>query len=248
MGVDKPLRCVLIRAHGGKHQDGGGAIWDQEGPEMCGATCPDIVAKGPDWVCILDEAHGGHHSIPNGSHWHGREARVSILITPLRGHRRYSCTDCDWEVLAPYGTPLRDADTDGHQGHCQGRGPEEPSASSRKITVPSASTAYMVGPATLADGSPGIRLYCPRCDADLGTWPCLGLRDAQYETEQHYVHGLELLREASEQVKIQALAEYYERHPATAENCCVCESPHVVYHNYKEQPFCAPCANGGGAT
>lgn len=32
------------------------------------------------------------------------------------------------------------------------------------------------------------------------------------------------------------------------EPCCVCDSPRVEYHNYKGQPFCVPCANGGGAT
>lgn len=32
------------------------------------------------------------------------------------------------------------------------------------------------------------------------------------------------------------------------EHCCVCGSPDVGYHNYKEQAFCIPCANGGGAT
>lgn len=29
-----------------------------------------------------------------------------------------------------------------------------------------------------------------------------------------------------------------------AEVCCVCGSPDVSYHNYLEQPFCWPCANG----
>jgi hypothetical protein len=29
-----------------------------------------------------------------------------------------------------------------------------------------------------------------------------------------------------------------------AETCCVCNSPAVTYHNYLEQPFCWPCANG----
>ncbi|MFE0699143.1 hypothetical protein [Streptomyces sp. NPDC058872] len=28
-----------------------------------------------------------------------------------------------------------------------------------------------------------------------------------------------------------------------AEQCCVCGSPDVTYHNYREQPFCWPCAN-----
>ncbi|MCY0960834.1 hypothetical protein [Streptomyces sp. H27-H5] len=31
-------------------------------------------------------------------------------------------------------------------------------------------------------------------------------------------------------------------HPR-AETCCVCGDSDVVYHNYREQPFCWPCAN-----
>jgi hypothetical protein len=30
-----------------------------------------------------------------------------------------------------------------------------------------------------------------------------------------------------------------------AENCCVCGGGHVVYRNYREQPFCRRCANCG---
>jgi hypothetical protein len=33
----------------------------------------------------------------------------------------------------------------------------------------------------------------------------------------------------------------------TEEVCCACGSPDVVYHNYREQPFCSPCADGKGA-
>lgn len=29
-----------------------------------------------------------------------------------------------------------------------------------------------------------------------------------------------------------------------AETCCVCGSTQVTYHNYREQPFCPPCADG----
>jgi hypothetical protein len=29
-----------------------------------------------------------------------------------------------------------------------------------------------------------------------------------------------------------------------SERCCVCGSPDVAYHNYREQPFCWPCADG----
>jgi hypothetical protein len=29
-----------------------------------------------------------------------------------------------------------------------------------------------------------------------------------------------------------------------AEQCCVCGSPDVTYHNYQDQPFCWPCADG----
>lgn len=29
-----------------------------------------------------------------------------------------------------------------------------------------------------------------------------------------------------------------------AENCCVCASAEVVYHNYQEKPFCRSCADG----
>ncbi|WP_327376222.1 hypothetical protein OG393_21085 [Streptomyces sp. NBC_01216] len=28
-----------------------------------------------------------------------------------------------------------------------------------------------------------------------------------------------------------------------AEQCCVCGSPNVTYHNYSQQPFCWPCAD-----
>lgn len=31
---------------------------------------------------------------------------------------------------------------------------------------------------------------------------------------------------------------------ATPERCVVCGSAQVVYHNYKEQPFCGPCCEG----
>jgi hypothetical protein len=31
-----------------------------------------------------------------------------------------------------------------------------------------------------------------------------------------------------------------------AEVCCVCGASRVVYHNYKELPFCGPCADGSG--
>ncbi|MFC8009092.1 hypothetical protein [Streptomyces cinereoruber] len=33
----------------------------------------------------------------------------------------------------------------------------------------------------------------------------------------------------------------------SAEKCCVCSSPDVVYRNYIDLPFCDPCANGKGA-
>lgn len=32
------------------------------------------------------------------------------------------------------------------------------------------------------------------------------------------------------------------------EVCCVCGSADVGYHNYLEQPFCWPCANGPRAS
>lgn len=32
--------------------------------------------------------------------------------------------------------------------------------------------------------------------------------------------------------------------PQPREVCCVCGCPDVTYHNYREQPFCADCANG----
>jgi hypothetical protein len=35
-----------------------------------------------------------------------------------------------------------------------------------------------------------------------------------------------------------------EPEPKPREVCCVCGSPKVAYHNYREQPFCWPCANG----
>lgn len=42
--------------------------------------------------------------------------------------------------------------------------------------------------------------------------------------------------------------EKYERLAAlvtrAAERCCACGSAAVVYHNYREQPFCQPCADG----
>lgn len=40
---------------------------------------------------------------------------------------------------------------------------------------------------------------------------------------------------------VQAVAEKNARE---AERCCVCGSTEVVYHNYRDQPFCAPCADG----
>lgn len=73
----------------------------------------------------------------------------------------------------------------------------------------------LIGPAHLADGTPGIRLYCPRCDTNLGTWPALDLTHAQHEAEQHTIHGLELLREANDNVLAEALTEYYQRRPVT---------------------------------
>jgi hypothetical protein len=44
---------------------------------------------------------------------------------------------------------------------------------------------------------------------------------------------------------IQATADDHHRR---CEVCCVCDSPDVGYHNYKDQPFCIRCANGGSAT
>lgn len=32
--------------------------------------------------------------------------------------------------------------------------------------------------------------------------------------------------------------------PVTTESCCACGSIAVVYHNYRQLPFCASCANG----
>jgi len=34
--------------------------------------------------------------------------------------------------------------------------------------------------------------------------------------------------------------------PAEPPACCVCDSREVVYRNYREQPFCSPCAEGCG--
>ncbi|MDT9688172.1 hypothetical protein Q5762_07350 [Streptomyces sp. P9(2023)] len=34
--------------------------------------------------------------------------------------------------------------------------------------------------------------------------------------------------------------------PTPAEQCCECGSSDVRYHNYREQPFCWPCADGRG--
>ena len=31
------------------------------------------------------------------------------------------------------------------------------------------------------------------------------------------------------------------------EHCCVCGKAEVGYHNYRDLPFCIPCANGGQA-
>lgn len=31
--------------------------------------------------------------------------------------------------------------------------------------------------------------------------------------------------------------------PSPADQCCVCGSPDVTYRNYREQPFCWPCAD-----
>ena len=43
-----------------------------------------------------------------------------------------------------------------------------------------------------------------------------------------------------------ALGSVPERQPMCADGqaCCVCGDPKVVYHNYRDQPFCAPCADG----
>lgn len=34
--------------------------------------------------------------------------------------------------------------------------------------------------------------------------------------------------------------------PESAAKCCVCGSTEVAYHNYREKPFCWPCADGRG--
>ena len=31
--------------------------------------------------------------------------------------------------------------------------------------------------------------------------------------------------------------------PASAEACCVCGAPEVIYHNYRDLPFCQRCAD-----
>ena len=43
-----------------------------------------------------------------------------------------------------------------------------------------------------------------------------------------------------------ALGSAPERQPMCVDEqaCCVCGDPRVVYHNYRDQPFCAPCADG----
>ena len=43
-----------------------------------------------------------------------------------------------------------------------------------------------------------------------------------------------------------ALGSAPERQPMCVDEqaCCVCGDPKVVYHNYRDQPFCAPCADG----
>ena len=43
-----------------------------------------------------------------------------------------------------------------------------------------------------------------------------------------------------------ALGSVPERQPMCVDGqaCCVCGDPRVVYHNYRDQPFCAPCADG----
>lgn len=34
--------------------------------------------------------------------------------------------------------------------------------------------------------------------------------------------------------------------PPRPRPCCCCGSAEVVYRNYREQPFCGPCADGEG--
>lgn len=65
-------RCILAVDHGRRHQDAWGALWDRTDPELCEATCPDVVTYGaPDWECVLNKGHQGHHSTLRGSDWHG---------------------------------------------------------------------------------------------------------------------------------------------------------------------------------
>jgi hypothetical protein len=39
---------------------------------------------------------------------------------------------------------------------------------------------------------------------------------------------------------------HHERQPMCVDEqvCCVCGDPKVVYHNYRDQPFCDPCSDG----
>jgi hypothetical protein len=47
---------------------------------------------------------------------------------------------------------------------------------------------------------------------------------------------------------LQAFRAVLEMEEVDSEKCCVCGSRTVVYHNYREQPFCAPCADPASAT
>jgi hypothetical protein len=85
----------------------------------------------------------------------------------------------------------------------------------------------------IADGTPAQ----PTCGAREVGGPAVCTREPGHPPDVHKQQiGLGVLRWACGP----------EDDARPAEVCCVCGSADVRYHNYREQPFCWPCADGKG--
>ncbi|MFF5642088.1 hypothetical protein ACFY8Q_07210 [[Kitasatospora] papulosa] len=193
-----------------------------------------------------------------------REQRRDVLLVLLSRHDRNVITDAERPLLrAHVEAELRDADdlrrtVDGHQRRAERlarqldaahdaireaeqlaadylaqldmyrtvREQQRPDRAARIRAFLAAQTAHLATPETdLAEGAPGICQYA-----------C---------THPTYLHNETGCRAIGCPCRAtdHPTASPPEA-PGAPEVCCDCGSPKVAYHNYREQPFCWPCADG----
>jgi hypothetical protein len=87
--------------------------------------------------------------------------------------------------------------------------------------------------------------YCAKYSgAALGDWSHVSAWPTCYGTIRVDVRAVELPDLDGELAELADVDQAAAVDVLTAPVCCVCGSADVAYHNYRNQPFCWPCADG----